>query len=70
MTHYTLFIDGRRIEAASGRRYQSVDPFLGQPWASAADADTADADVADATPRTSTRRWRRRGGRWPGRGGS
>jgi (Z)-2-((N-methylformamido)methylene)-5-hydroxybutyrolactone dehydrogenase len=36
---YTLFIDGRRVEAASGRRYDSVDPFLGQPWASAADGD-------------------------------
>ena len=30
MTQYTLFIDGRRTEAASGRRYDSVDPFLGR----------------------------------------
>ena len=35
MTRYTLFIDGRRTEATSGRRYESVDPFLGEPWASA-----------------------------------
>ncbi|MGH3202595.1 MAG: hypothetical protein ACRDOA_20965 [Streptosporangiaceae bacterium] len=32
MPQYTLFIDGRRTEAASGRRYDSVDPYLGQPW--------------------------------------
>src|SRR5271155_3418203 len=48
---YTLFIDGRRVEAASGRRYDSVDPFLGQPWASAADGDAADVDVAVAAAR-------------------
>src|ERR1700683_2086728 len=45
---YSLFIDGRRVEAASGRRYDSVDPFLGQPWASAADGDAADVDAAGA----------------------
>jgi hypothetical protein len=46
MTQYTLFIDGRRVQAASGRRYDSVDPYLGQPWASAADGDAADVDAA------------------------
>ena len=51
MTEYTLFIDGRRVEAASGRRYDSVDPFLGQPWASAADGDAADVDAAVAAAR-------------------
>jgi (Z)-2-((N-methylformamido)methylene)-5-hydroxybutyrolactone dehydrogenase len=62
MTEYALFIDGRRVEAASGRRYDSVDPFAGQPWASAADGDAADVDAAVAAAR------RRRGGHWPGRG--
>ena len=51
MTQYTLFIDGRRTKAASGRRYDSVDPYLGQPWASAADGDAADVDAAVATAR-------------------
>ena len=51
MTRYTLFIDGRRTEAASGRRYESVDPFLGEPWASAADGDAADVDAAVAAAR-------------------
>jgi acyl-CoA reductase-like NAD-dependent aldehyde dehydrogenase len=48
MPQYSLFIDGRRTEAASGRRYDSVDPYLGQPWASAADGDAADVDAAVA----------------------
>jgi (Z)-2-((N-methylformamido)methylene)-5-hydroxybutyrolactone dehydrogenase len=48
---YSLFIDGRRVEAASGRRYDSVDPFLGEPWASAADGDAADVDAAVAAAR-------------------
>jgi aldehyde dehydrogenase (NAD+) len=51
MTQYTLFIDGRRTEAASGRRYESVDPFLGAAWASAADGDAADVDIAVAAAR-------------------
>jgi len=51
MRQYTLFIDGRRTEAASGRRYDSVDPFLGEPWASAADGDAADVDAAVAAAR-------------------
>ena len=51
MTQYTLFIDGRRTEAASGRRYESVDPFLGAAWASAADGDAADVDAAVAAAR-------------------
>ena len=31
---YQLVIDGRRVEAASGQRYDTVDPYLGAPWAS------------------------------------
>src|SRR5580700_7295812 len=51
MPQYTLFIDGRRTEAASGRRYDSVDPYLGRPWASAADGAAADVDLAVAAAR-------------------
>ena len=51
MPEYTLFIDGRRTQAASGRRYDSVDPYLGRPWASAADGDAADVDAAVAAAR-------------------
>jgi hypothetical protein len=35
LPRYQLVIDGRRVEAASGRRYDSVDPFAGAAWASA-----------------------------------
>ena len=48
---YQLVIDGRRVEAASGQRYDSVDPYLGAPWASAADGAAADVDVAVAAAR-------------------
>src|SRR5271155_6004441 len=51
LPQYTLFSDGRRVQAASGRRYDSVDPYLGQPWASAADGDAADVDAAVAAAR-------------------
>ncbi|HYB48725.1 MAG TPA: aldehyde dehydrogenase family protein, partial [Streptosporangiaceae bacterium] len=48
---YALFIDGGQVEAASGHRYDTVDPFLGEPWASAADGDAADVDAAVAAAR-------------------
>ena len=48
---YALVIDGQRVEAASGRRYESVDPYLGAPWASAADGDAVDVEAAVAAAR-------------------
>src|SRR6266571_1745417 len=51
LPRYQLVIDGRRVEAASGQRYDSVDPYLGAPWASAADGDAADVDLAVAAAR-------------------
>jgi (Z)-2-((N-methylformamido)methylene)-5-hydroxybutyrolactone dehydrogenase len=51
LARYQLVIDGRRTEAASGQRYDSVDPYLGSAWASAADGDAADVDAAVAAAR-------------------
>src|ERR1700739_825492 len=51
LPRYQLVIDGREVEAASGQRYDSVDPYLGQPGASAADGDAADVDAAVAAAR-------------------
>ena len=51
LPRYQLVIDGRRGEAASGQRYDSVDPYLGAPWASAADGGAADVDAAVAAAR-------------------
>jgi (Z)-2-((N-methylformamido)methylene)-5-hydroxybutyrolactone dehydrogenase len=48
---YSLVIDGQRVEAATGERYDSVDPFLGAPWASAADGDAEDVNLAVAAAR-------------------
>ena len=48
---YQLVIDGHQVEAASGQRYDTVDPYLGAPWASAADGAAADVDVAVAAAR-------------------
>jgi len=51
LARYQHVIDGRRVEAASGQRYDSVDPYLGAAWASAADGDAADVDLAVAAAR-------------------
>jgi aldehyde dehydrogenase (NAD+) len=51
LPHFSLVIDGQRAEAASGRSYQTIDPFLGAPWATAADADEADVNLAVAAAR-------------------
>ncbi|HEY7882408.1 MAG TPA: aldehyde dehydrogenase [Streptosporangiaceae bacterium] len=48
---YQLIIDGQRAEAASGRRYDTVDPYQQRAWASAADGDAADVDLAVAAAR-------------------
>src|SRR5882672_8826148 len=51
LSRYQHVIDGRRVEAASGQRYDSVDPYLGIAWASAADGNAADVDLAVAAAR-------------------
>src|SRR6201985_2970334 len=51
LPRYQHVIDGRRVEAARGQRDASVAPYLGAPWASAADGDAADVDLAVAAAR-------------------
>jgi (Z)-2-((N-methylformamido)methylene)-5-hydroxybutyrolactone dehydrogenase len=51
LPHFSLVIDGQPVEAVSGRSYQSIDPFRGAPWATAADGDGADVDLAVAAAR-------------------
>jgi aldehyde dehydrogenase (NAD+) len=48
---YQLVVGGQRTEAASGRRYDTVDPYQQRAWASAADGDAADVDLAVAAAR-------------------
>ena len=51
LPHFSLVIDGQPAEPASGRRYESVDPFSGAPWATAADGGEADVNLAVAAAR-------------------
>jgi (Z)-2-((N-methylformamido)methylene)-5-hydroxybutyrolactone dehydrogenase len=53
LRRYQLIIDGRHSEAASGQRFDSVDPFLGVSWATAADGDSRDVDRAVAAARAA-----------------
>jgi gamma-glutamyl-gamma-aminobutyraldehyde dehydrogenase len=41
-----LFIDGRFVDAASGRTFQTENPATGQPLATVAEGDAADVDAA------------------------
>ena len=45
-TEYGLFINGERRESSSGRRFESLDPYAAEPWATAADGNAADVDAA------------------------
>ena len=46
LPHFSLVIDGQLTEPASGRSYESIDPFSGAPWATAADGGEADVNRA------------------------
>jgi (Z)-2-((N-methylformamido)methylene)-5-hydroxybutyrolactone dehydrogenase len=48
---YTLVIDGQHVDAVSGARYETVDPYRDFPWATAADGGAADVDAAVAAAR-------------------
>ncbi len=51
MQRYRLFIGGEWVDAASGRTFQTLDPFAGKPWAEAPDAGPEDVDRAVAAAR-------------------
>ncbi len=53
LQQFQMFIDGVPSDAASGRTYDSVDPFTGAPWARVPDAGAADVDAAVAAARTA-----------------
>jgi acyl-CoA reductase-like NAD-dependent aldehyde dehydrogenase len=55
---YQLFIDGRFVDAADGRTFESLDPGTGQPLAHVAEASAADIDLAvSAARRALTGPW-------------
>jgi (Z)-2-((N-methylformamido)methylene)-5-hydroxybutyrolactone dehydrogenase len=46
LPRFPMVIDGQRVDAASGRTYETIDPFRAQAWAISADGDAADVDRA------------------------
>lgn len=61
MEEYKLFINGEFVDAASGKRFQSVDPGTGMPIAEIAKAGKADAEAAISAARHAFER-----GDWSG----
>lgn len=51
MEAFKLFIDGRSVDARSGRTFTSEDPYRGVPWAELADGGPEDIDDAVASSR-------------------
>jgi acyl-CoA reductase-like NAD-dependent aldehyde dehydrogenase len=43
---FDVHIDGQSVGSRSGRTYQSIDPFTGEPWAEVPDCDASDVDLA------------------------
>lgn len=50
---FRLFIDGKWVDAASGRTFQSQNPYTGKPWAELADGGPEDIDRAVAAARAA-----------------
>ncbi|MGY1739593.1 MULTISPECIES: aldehyde dehydrogenase [unclassified Blastococcus] len=53
LEEFRLFIDGRPVDALSGRTFDSQDPYTGRPWAVVADGGPEDVDAAVAAARTA-----------------
>jgi len=60
MDHYRLFINGEFVEAADGKRYETIDPGTGLPFSTVAEAGVADAERAIAAAKEAFER-----GPWP-----
>jgi (Z)-2-((N-methylformamido)methylene)-5-hydroxybutyrolactone dehydrogenase len=57
---YQTFIDGKWSGAASGKKFQTYDPYTGEVWATIPECDKADVDRAVEAA------WRAfEGGPWP-----
>ncbi|MXG91831.1 aldehyde dehydrogenase family protein [Nocardioides flavescens] len=50
---FGLFIDGQVVDAASGRTFESQNPYTGRPWAVVADGGPEDVDRAVASSRAA-----------------
>jgi delta 1-pyrroline-5-carboxylate dehydrogenase len=46
LTQYQAYIDGKWCDAASGKTFQTFDPYTGEPWALIPECDAADVSRA------------------------
>src|SRR3954462_15910688 len=53
LEEFRLFIDGRSVDALSGRTFESQNPYLGRLWARIADGGPEDVDVAVGAARAA-----------------
>ncbi|GAA3224946.1 aldehyde dehydrogenase [Pseudonocardia petroleophila] len=50
---FRMLIGGRAVDAASGRTFESENPYTGQPWAQVPDGGPEDVDAAVAAARAA-----------------
>ena len=55
MNAYALHIGGQETAPATGRSYETLNPFTGEPWARVADAGAEDVDAAVGAARDALR---------------
>ena len=53
LPHFPMVIGGRRVESVTARKFETVDPFRGQPWATAPDAGAGGRRPAVAAARAA-----------------
>lgn len=53
LEHFRMLIDGRAVDAASGRTFPSQNPYTGQAWAEVPDGGPEDVDAAVAAARAA-----------------
>src|SRR3954451_3062124 len=53
LEEFKLFIDGRSVDALSGKTFESQNPYTGRPWARIADGSPEDVDVAVGAARAA-----------------
>ena len=63
LAKYQLYIGGEWTDSASGKTFESIDPYTGQPWAVFPDATAEDVDRAVRAARNAYEtEWRRLNG--------
>jgi acyl-CoA reductase-like NAD-dependent aldehyde dehydrogenase len=46
LKRYRTYIDGKWVDAASGKTFETFDPYTGDPWALIPECEKADVDIA------------------------